>query len=284
MRKKSKLRFSSVRQTKMRRTRAFVVSFIAFILVFGTVSLLIFLHSIDFNLGNLTQKEEDSTDPTQTSSTQPFAEPQIQDCNILLICSDSDDHLTMLALVSSDKEKKQISISCLNPSHQDASASTLSAHYQNGGVAGLKMAVSDAFGVKIDRYIRVTDANLKQIIAEIGDIPVQVPEPIRYRGTDYSLFLDSGEQSLTGDLFVKYLKFASQDGKAEAARALVSATLHAFRDDNREQLYNKIFNKSDTDISVVDNTDSNGLVSTYLALRDNVALSSIEQAKGDKEE
>lgn len=284
MRKKSRLRFASVRQTKMRRTRAFVVSFVAFIVVFGTISLLIFLHSLDFNLGNLTKQEADTTDTTEMSSAQPVAEPQIEDRNILLICSDSDDHLTLLAVVSSEKKERQISITLLDPSYQDASAATLSMHYQNGGIAGLKMAVADCFGLTIDRYIRVTEANLKQIIAEIGDIPVQVPEPIRYRGTDFSLFLDSGEQSLTGDLFVKYLKFASQDGKAEAARALVDVTLHAFRDDNREQLYNTLFNKSDTDISVVDNTDSSGLVSAYLALRDNVVLSSAEPSKSAKEE
>lgn len=284
MRKKSKLRFASERQTKIRRTRAFVISFVAFIVVFGTISLLIFMHSLDFNLGNLTKQETDTTDASDTSSSQPIAEPQIEDRNVLLICSDSDDRLVLLAVVSSEKAERRISISLLDPSYKDASAATLSGHYQNGGIAGLKMAVSDCFGLTIDRYIRVTEANLKQIIAEIGDITVQVPEPIRYRGTDFSLFLDSGEQSLTGDLFVKYLKFASQDGKAEAARALVVTTLHTFRDDNREQLYNKLFNKSDTDISVVDNTDGSGLVSTYLALRDNVALSSIEPSKNTKVE
>lgn len=284
MRKKSKLRFASERQTKIRRTRAFVISFVAFIVVFGTISLLIFMHSLDFNLGNLTKQETDTTDASDISSSQPIAEPQIEDRNVLLICSDSDDRLVLLAVVSSEKAERRISISLLDPSYKDASAATLSGRYQNGGIAGLKMAVSDCFGLTIDRYIRVTEANLKQIIAEIGDITVQVPEPIRYRGTDFSLFLDSGEQSLTGDLFVKYLKFASHDGKAEAARALVVTTLHTFRDDNREQLYNKLFNKSDTDISVVDNTDGSGLVSTYLALRDNVALSSIEPSKNTKVE
>ena len=53
MRRKNKLNFSSERQTKAKRTRAFVLSFVAFILVFGSVSLLVFMKSLDFDLQNL---------------------------------------------------------------------------------------------------------------------------------------------------------------------------------------------------------------------------------------
>lgn len=283
MRKKSKLRFASERQSKLRRTRTFVVSFAAFILVFGAISLLIFMHSLDFDLGNLTKKPEDLANTTAPSSTEVPVQTQVLDSNVLLICSDSNDRLLLLALVSSEKTARQISVSLLDPSYSDASASVLSERYKNGGIAGLKAAVSDVYGVSIDRYIRVTEVNLKKIVSEIGDISVEVPEPIQYRGEDYSLFLDSGEQSLTGDLFVKYLKYASQTGKAQAARALVSATLHAFRDDNRDNLYSKLFNWSDTDISVVDNAVTGGIVSTYLILRDNVVLSSVETIRNGED-
>lgn len=279
MRKKNKLRFANERQAKLRRTRAFVVSFAVFILVFGTVSLLVFMHSLDFDLGNLTKKPENPTDAT----TQPLAEvpvqTQILDANVLLICCANNDRPMLLAVVSSDKTQQQISVSLFD----EASETVFFERYKNGGIAGLKAAVADVYGISIDRYVRVTEGNLKRIVSEIGDISVQVPEPIRYRGEEYSLFLDSGEQSLTGDLFVKYLKYPSGTGKAEAVRALVDKTLHTFRDDNRDALYSKLFNWSDTDISVVDNADTNGLVSTFLALRDHVVLSSIETSKNGED-
>ena len=46
MRKKKELRFTSEKQEKTKRFRAFIVAFVAFVLVFGSVSTLIFMKRV----------------------------------------------------------------------------------------------------------------------------------------------------------------------------------------------------------------------------------------------
>lgn len=274
MRRKNRLNFSSARAEKTKRTHAFILSFAAFVLVFGAVSLLIFMKSLDFDLGNMVNGDEDTTAATETQ-TETVLPVQVVDANVLLVCYDTNDNLNLLAFVSSQKEAQQISVSLLDTAQTfviGGTPMTLQTCFENNGMAGLKNAVSQVYGVPVDRYIKLSESNLKKVVSAIGDVSVEVSEPIQYRGAEYSLFLDSGTQVLTGDLFIKYLKYVSGGDKAQAVSALVQSTLNAFRESNRDSMFNSLVNLSDTDISVVDNTDSNGLVSVYLSLRSNIVI------------
>ncbi len=283
MRRKNKLNFANARAEKAKRMRAFILSFTAFILVFGAVSLLIFMKSLDFDLGNLAKGDEGESTTTEETTEAP-SQVQAMDANILLVCYDTNNHLSLLAFVSSEKDAQQISVSLLDTAQaytKDGTQTTLQACFANSGMAGLKSAVEQVYGAAVDRYIKVSESNLKKVISKIGDVSVEVVEPIQYRGSDYSLFLDGGVQMLTGDLFIKYLKYTSGSSKAQAVCALVQTTLNAFREDNRDSMFNSLVNLSDTDISVVDNTDSGGLVSVYISLRANVVAKEGQRQKGE---
>lgn len=272
MKRKSKLNFSSERQTKAKRTRAFVLAFVAFVLVFGSVSLLIFMKSLDFDLQNLVKKPDASSAVTEstTSETVPV---KLADTNVLLVCSDNDKNLILLAIVSAHAGETNITVSAIDPANQFQSV------FQSQGLAGLKNAVSAAYSMPVHRYIQVTESNLKKVIGSVGDVTLQIPQAIQYRGTDYSLYLDGGEQSLTGDLFVKYLRYTDINGKADAACALVKTVLLAFGENNREKLFNTLFNLSDTDFSVVDCTDSSGALNVFLYMRGSVNATDLAAPK-----
>lgn len=263
MKRKNKLNFSSERQTKAKRTRAFVLAFVAFILVFGSVSVLIFMKSLDFNLQNLVKKPDTSSATTEASETESVP-VKLSDTNVLLVCSDSNKNLTLLAIVSAHAKEESITVQAIDPANQFQTV------FQSQGLAGLKNAVASAYALPVHRYIQVTESNLKKAIGSVGDVTLQIPQAVQYRGTDFSLYLDSGEQSLTGDLFVKYLRYTDVNGKADAACALVKTILLAFGENNREKLFNTLFNLSDTDFSVVDCTDSSGALNVFLHLRGNV--------------
>lgn len=272
MRRKNKLNFSSERQTKAKRTRAFVLAFVAFILVFGSVSLLIFMKSLDFDLQNLVKKPDVSSAVTESTAAETMP-VKLTDTNILLVCSDSDKNLTLLALVSAHAKDSEITVSAIDPSEQFQSV------FKSQGLAGLKNAVVSAYSLPVHRYIQVTESNLKKAIGTVGDITLNIPQAIQYRGTDSSLYLDSGEQSLTGDLFIKYLRYTDINGKSDAACALVKTVLLAFGENNREKLFNTLFNLSDTDFSVVDCTDSSGALNVFLYLRGNVKTADFSAPK-----
>lgn len=274
MRKKSRLRFTSEYQQNKKRFRAFIVAFVAFVLVLGTVSTLIFMKSLNFDINNML-KTSDDTSTTTEPTTAPTRQTAVVDSAVLLVCCDTKENLTLLAVVQTDAKNHTIFVSSLETDNGASAQNGVSFQtvFAKNGLAGLKNAVSSAYGIQFDRYIKMTESNLKKAISSIGDISLQIPSAIAYRGTDYSLFLDAGEQTLTGDLFVKYLRYAEGDAKSAAAAALVQGTLQSLDGKNRERQFNTLFNLSDTDFSIVDLTDSNGLVEVYVALRDSVSVS-----------
>lgn len=282
MKRKNKLNFSSERQTKAKRTRAFVLSFVAFILVFGSASLLIFMKSLDFDLQNLVKKPDLPSASTESAAAETV-QVKLSDANVLLVCSDSNKHLSLLALVSAHADTESITVSAIDPMYILQSAIFAGQNFQNifesQGLAGLKKAAATEYGLPIHRYVQMTEGNLKKAISVVGDISLNVPQAIQYRGTDFSLYLDSGEQRLTGDLFIKYLSYADVHGKTESACALVKAVLFAFGDNNREKLFNTLFNLSDTDFSVVDCTDSSGTVNVFIYLRNSIHTADLPGVK-----
>lgn len=273
MRKKSGLRFTSEQQKKTKRFRAFIVAFVAFVLVLGSISTLIFLKSVNFDMQNLLQSPENTVTTTEPS-TAPAPTVTVRDATVLLVCCDSDEKLTLAAIVRADAAQNAVTVRALETDASVSSLNGLSLQtvFEKNGMAGLKSAVASVYQLQIDRYIKTTETNLQKAISAVGDIPVSISAPIAYRGADFSLFLDAGEQNLTGDLFVKYLRFSDANGRAEATAALVTAVLQSLYGENREAQFNTLFNLSDTDFSIVDLTDSNGLVHVFVALRNTVAV------------
>lgn len=275
MRKNHKLHFTSEKQEKTKRFRAFIVAFIAFVLVLGSISTLIFMKSVNFDLQNLL-KSPDDTRTTEEPTTTKIQSVAIRDAAVLLVCCDTNNRLSLLSLVRADSAQNRIAVCALDTETVPTTAqNTFQTVYEKNGMAGLKNAVSSAYGIQIDRYVKLSETNLKKAISAIGDISVEIPASISYRGADFSLYLDSGVQMLTGDLFVKFVSYTDLDGQNRATAALVQATLQSLSGTACEKQFNTLFNLSDSDFSVVDLTDTNGLVNVYVALRDTVTVASL---------
>lgn len=279
MRRKPKLRFTSEQKLRAKRTRAFILAFAVFVLVFGVASVLLFLRSVDYDLHNLVAPEETTVAPESTTA-DPLGDVQLQSANVLYVCADDTDGVVLLAMVSANAVGETIEVRTLAASQRVSySGETLSFSeiYKKYGLAGLRDSVAAALSLPLDRYIRQTPAQLRRGIGEIGDITVQVPAAIEYRGAAYSLFLDAGEQSLTGDLFVKYLRYTDTDGQAQAVCALVRQLLGAFDLSDVSDLFNTVCNQSDTNFSVLDSAAPNGLLYSFLALQNAVTPVSGEE-------
>lgn len=278
-RKKSKLNFASERQTRAKRLRAFVISFVAFILVFGTVSILVFMKSLDFNLDNLIRQPEDSTEQSTDTTQAPTIAAAPVNATTLFVCYGDDDVILQLSLVCTNAEENSIMVATLDPFTSvtvNSTGNTLQGWFQTTGINGLLQAVETNTQLKIDRYIKQSESNLKKVITKVGDITVDIPQAISYRGTDFSLFLESGQQKLTGDLFIKYLQYAGTEEQANAVCALLRQTLQAFTEENLDTMFNYIFNLSESNFSVMDYADTNGLVRVYLSMRGKIERATLE--------
>lgn len=278
-RKKSKLNFASERQTRAKRLRAFVISFVAFILVFGTVSILVFMKSLDFNLDNLIRQPEDSTEQSTDTTQAPTIAAAPVNATTLFVCYGDDDVILQLSLVCTNAEENSIMVATLDPFTSvtvNSTGNTLQGWFQTTGINGLLQAVETNTQLKIDRYIKQSESNLKKVITKVGDITVDIPQAISYRGTDFSLFLESGQQKLTGDLFIKYLQYAGTEEQANAVCALLRQTLQSFTEENLDTMFNYIFNLSESNFSVMDYADTNGLVRVYLSMRGKIEPATLE--------
>lgn len=278
-RKKSKLNFASERQTRAKRLRAFVISFVAFILVFGTVSILVFMKSLDFNLDNLIRQPEDSTEQSTDTTQAPTIAAAPVNATTLFVCYGDDDVILQLSLVCTNAEENSIMVATLDPFTSvtvNSTGNTLQGWFQTTGINGLLQAVETNTQLKIDRYIKQSENNLKKVITKVGDITVDIPQAISYRGTDFSLFLENGQQKLTGDLFIKYLQYAGTEEQANAVCALLRQTLQSFTEENLDTMFNYIFNLSESNFSVMDYADTNGLVRVYLSMRGKIEPATLE--------
>ena len=278
-RKKSKLNFASERQTRAKRLRAFVISFVAFILVFGTVSILVFMKSLDFNLDNLIRQPQDSTEQSTDTTQAPTIAAAPVNVTTLFVCYGDDDVILQLSLVCTNAEENRIMVATLDPFTSvtvNSTGNTFQGWFQTTGINGLLQAVETNTQLKIDRYIKQSESNLKKVITKVGDITVDIPQAISYRGTDFSLFLESGQQKLTGDLFIKYLQYAGTEEQANAVCALLRQTLQSFTEENLDTMFNYIFNLSESNFSVMDYADTNGLVRVYLSMRGKIESATLE--------
>lgn len=278
-RKKSKLNFASERQTRAKRLRAFVISFVAFILVFGTVSILVFMKSLDFNLDNLIRQPQDSTEQSTDTTQAPTIAAAPVNATTLFVCYGDDDVILQLSLVCTNAEENSIMVATLDPFTSvtvNSTGNTFQGWFQTTGINGLLQAVETNTQLKIDRYIKQSESNLKKVITKVGDITVDIPQAISYRGTDFSLFLESGQQKLTGDLFIKYLQYAGTEEQTNAVCALLRQTLQSFTEENLDTMFNYIFNLSESNFSVMDYADTNGLVRVYLSMRGKIEPATLE--------
>ena len=278
-RKKSKLNFASERQTRAKRLRAFVISFVAFILVFGTVSILVFMKSLDFNLDNLIRQPQDSTEQSTDTTQAPTIAAAPVNATTLFVCYGDDDVILQLSLVCTNAEENSIMVATLDPFTSvtvNSTGNTFQGWFQTTGINGLLQAAETNTQLKIVRYIKQSESNLKKVITKVGDITVDIPQAISYRGTDFSLFLESGQQKLTGDLFIKYLQYAGTEEQANAVCALLRQTLQSFTEENLDTMFNYIFNLSESNFSVMDYADTNGLVRVYLSMRGKIESATLE--------
>ncbi len=278
-----KLDFSSNEKKNSKRIKYFIVSFAAFTVVLGSISLLMFMKTLDFDLGNLKSSALESTTEAESEQTSEIAEMSGKS-NILFICADSDGGLLFSFLIKSNMPETRIEvygISGSTVSEAGGVSLTFDGHYKKFGAAGLREAVKSAYSVNIDRYVKVSEAQFKSFVSKTGDITVNVPAAVSSGG----LSLDAGEQSLSSDLLLKYLKYCSEDEKNSAFCAFLSTVFGEDNLNSMDSLFSYLANNSETDISIVDFTNKKGELSAFINSGGNIvpagdAANAVEETDG----
>lgn len=95
----------------------------------------------------------------------------------------------------------------------------INAAHALGGIDATKRTVEETLGVKVDKYIMVSDDAVKKLVDALGGVPIYVEKRMNY--DDYSghlhVHLNKGDNVLDGSNAVGYLRFR-HDGLGDIGR------------------------------------------------------------------
>ncbi len=254
--KKTKLRFDTEKNARSLRLKRFAAAFSCFFVLLAGISLLLFLSHYNFNLSAITTPDDEQTTIEETT-VRPI--PQVEGVrNYLLVCSADDGNTVRFAsIVTADMNGKTLSIKGLNT----ASTVTVAGCTGNfekqlsyGGIAQLVLAAEKLSGVKIDKYITSTDSKFRSAVNYVGGVEINVEKAINIRRPDLTAIIGTGEQTMTGDTLLKYIRCFEDNPlkQAEIIAAMIEQKLNPSYLGKADRYYEKIINLTESDISVVD--------------------------------
>lgn len=256
--KKRSLRFETTKNKNNKKTSAFLLSFIAFVVVFGGLSVMLLIVNSGGDIDKMIGIDKvKPTDEITSSNGSEMILPEVSGkANFLLILED-DDVLEMCAVVHADMDKLKLTVRVLDPEEKSGDK-TLRKSYSDGGLQGLKTAV-EGTGVEIDRYAATDEKGFRSIFKAVGNnVTVNVPQKINVSSDKMSLRLNEGEQKMTAVTLSKYLRCdsPSKEAKLKAQETVLCALLdQLINEDNLSQgenLFGTIVNELKTDISALD--------------------------------
>ncbi len=160
---------------------------------------------------------------------------------------------------------KLIPISVKTVAVVGTSTETLYTHFENGGITYLKNAVEDIFDIKCDKYIKISNDGFDRLVEYLGGTSTYVfPQDLYYRdeatGALTNFSHGQANRTLWGDDIIKIISYPLYDGGdaqavqvvGEISASLINSACYTYKDNiitNMQNIFNAIFNNSDTDIT-----------------------------------
>ena len=252
MRRKSKsLSFIGEQKKKSKNLKHFIIAFSVFVILLGSVSVLMFMKNLNFDLSNVFSSAETTTELTTEATTEP--EPQTGSAKVLVFCENSEHTLDYVMLISCDYEQMKMTVLDIPVSTSvsyNGFDGSLNAYFTQYGATTLKDAVVNSLKLEADRYIKYNDSQFRNFLTKFEDVTVNVESAIDYPSD--GLILNAGEQALSADLYMKYLNYCDSYHKADAFSQFLKIVFSKQYAVKAESLFSYIANNSQTDLSIVD--------------------------------
>ncbi len=278
MRKANKLDFSNEQKRNSKRMKNFIIAFVAFVIVLGSVSLIMFMKALDFDLHNLISSAETTTEEVSETTTEPiFAEGGSK---VLFLCENSEKSISFAFIIDTrfeDMRMKVYTVPLGLTVNLGNVSGNINGHYTQYGVTGVQKAVEEATGVKIDRYIKADESRLRSFLSKLEDVTVTVPDAVNSNG----LVLNSGEQSLSAELFVKYLKYCDDLQKSYAFSQFLNVLFTEKHLNSIEKLFSYVANNSQTDITIVDYKNESEKIDIFIRSQGEITYSDFSEVNSD---
>lgn len=198
-------KFKTARQDKRGAVYRFLGAFLAFALVFGSISVVLILKNNDFSLEDIfshtTTAAQDSGE--DGASTVDLDKELTGNLNTLIYCADeSGSEFYFMMIVDADMDERTFKVYPINPANPEYLSSL-----STGGSKALVSAVEKTEGIKIDKYVASNPNTFALAINYMGGLEYTVDERIEYRTDDYTLILTKGDQTIKGETLLKYFRY-----------------------------------------------------------------------------
>ena len=250
-------KFKTEKQDKTGSIKRFIGAFLAFALVFGSISAVVIIKHNDISLKSLLGGKEtaavsENTETTDGEITQPIS----GSANFLLYCTDSstgDFHF--IAIVTADMDTKAFTVRPIQTDNPDYLTAL-----ETGGGADLAAEIEKTENIKINKYIASNTETFATAINYMGGLECSVDNRIDYKTDELTLILTPGNQTIKGETLMKYFRYCNTlgvDGLKTQGK-LIAAMLDSYINEenvkNGMTIYQKLLAKinSKSDISYID--------------------------------
>ena len=238
-------------KTKERKLKPFLISFSVFLVILIGCSIFIFMDSIDYNFDNLVEKEQTETKENETESVDgQYSVSELSGkSHILFVVQDDAGSIDLPFLVMMDFENKTMNVRVVD----DKTGLTM--FYSKNGEKGLKEYISAQLNTTVDRYVVFENSQFKKFLSRFDGITIDVKNKVDYKSHEFNLLLDTGKQTVSGDIAYKLLLVSDNDTLEYVLCDVINSVLTPKYVDESESLFKAFVNSSSTDISIVDYAD-----------------------------
>lgn len=247
------------------KLKPFLIAFAIFLIILLCFSVLLFMHSIDYDFDNIVEEkttltDEDSREPTEKYVSVSSLKGK---SNLLFVITDDKSTIEMSFIVIADFDKKSMSVEVVED------IVSLNANYVESKEIGLKNYISSSYNINIDKYAIFTKDNFKKALSLFNGINLNVSEAINYKSSEFNLLLEAGNHTVSGDIAYKYL-MANNDITAKELIVcdIINSILSMEYINKSDSLFKSFVNLCVTDISIIDYSDSIDTLATYTKAND----------------
>ena len=216
-----------------------------FLLVAGGVAVLAILLSLCLSAGSGAHRNDDNLHERTSQNTGQDFEEQTEKGYFRLLVSGVDRASGLsdvLMLVSICRDTGEIRILQL-PRDTYASYTERSYRKLNGapsllGLSETKAFLSEALGISIDRYVRISLDTVRKAVDAVGGVEITIDKPMRYEDPEQglSILLNAGTQTLNGAQAEQFLRFRAgyvngDLGRIEAQKIFLSALFQKMKNE-----------------------------------------------------
>lgn len=244
--------FTTTEKSRTNKIKTFVISIIAFVVVFGGISLFLLLKNYNFNPKNIVKTDEDETSISETTLNKN--KKMEGECNIML-CLYNGNKLDSVSLVRTDMEKEKIRVK-LYPATASNGKETLgdifSSADESERINELKQAFTKVSGYGINKYICADFNKFTRATSVISGVTLKIPKDISYNKGNIKLSLKKGEWQLTGTNLLNYFLISEDKVKEKIVVEMLTQYLVDDYINDNEYTFNELINVLDSDITAFD--------------------------------